>query len=244
MLKHLLQQLTLKLGYRISTIDTPPEHRNALRDLQYLLRDTHEPIVFDVGAYHGQFTDDLLRLIPNARVWALEPTAQQASLLNKKYLNRRIKVLTEAVSDFCGQGQLFENTDASTNSLLPVDNSVDQTDNWGNGRLQGTASQPINVRTLDAITRSESVLHIDLLKLDVQGAEPNVIRGASEILKRKAIHLIYTELIATPTYRNQLDVGEFISTFEQHNLRLFNVYNLMSASNGQLLQCDLIFKRD
>ena len=243
MLKAIFRQFALKFGYRLSRIDTPPEHRHALRDLQYLLRHTHEPIVFDVGAYQGQFTDDLLRLIPNARVWALEPTAQQALKLNNKYSKPNITVLTEAVSDFCGQAQLFENTDASTNSLFPVDNSVDKTHTWGNGRLQEIASQIINVRTLDAITRSENVHHIDLLKLDIQGAEPNVIRGASELLKRKAINLVYTEMITTPTYRNQCDVGAFISTFQQHGLCLFNIYNLISASNGQLLQCDLIFKR-
>ena len=182
-------------------------------------------------------------MIPNARVWALEPTAQQSQQLNIKYSTPNITVLTEAVSDFCGHAQIFENTDASTNSLLPLDNSVDQADTWGIGRLLGIASQNINVRTLDAITRSENVYHIHLLKLDVQGTKPNVIRGASDLLKRKAINLVYTEMITTPTYRNQFDVGEFISTFEHHDLRLFNIYNQLSASNGQLLQCDLIFKR-
>ena len=67
--------------------------------------------------------------------------------------------------------------------------------------LNGAQGFEIKLTSLDHEAHSRGWERIDLLKIDVQGHEPAVLEGASDLLKRQAISCLFIEI-------NGLEPGE------------------------------------
>jgi FkbM family methyltransferase len=71
-------------------------------------------------------------------------------------------------------------------------------DKWGNHSptmIKNDGGQPIDVPVfrLDEYLKSNNIVYVDLMKVDVEGFEPNVIEGAREAIESKKIHSILLE---------------------------------------------------
>lgn len=133
-------------------------------------------VLFDVGANVGQFT--LLaakRVGPSGRVHAFEPAPEEyKKLCTNVSMNRFPNVLTNpvAICDHVGETVL-----RTAGPGLGLYNSL--------GRplassLIGGISVPCT--TLDSYVEAKGVPRVDLLKVDVEGAELAVLRGAAHLL--------------------------------------------------------------
>lgn len=56
---------------------------------------------------------------------------------------------------------------------------------------EDSKSEEIEVKTIDYLLQKFSCNNIDLLKIDVEGYEPAVLKGASKSLENKCINFIY-----------------------------------------------------
>ena len=139
-------------------------------DKQEHLRTAVEPgkVAFDVGANVGFYTLLLARVLgPEGHVVAFEPVPRNLSFLHRHLaLNgvRNVSVIEAAVADREGVATFDEGPDPSMGHL-------------GAGRLR--------VRTLrldDALARGEIPVPA-YMKIDVEGAEADVLRGAEGILR-------------------------------------------------------------
>ena len=81
-----------------------------------------------------------------------------------------------------------------------------------------------------------------MLKLDVQGAEYKVLLGAADALAGGLIDIVYMEIILMPTYQMQWTLSQYLSFFDNHDMRLFGLYNFNYIC-GQLRQLDALFVR-
>lgn len=95
--------------------------------------------------------------------------------------------------------------------------------------------------TIDRFVAEENIPSIDVLKLDVQGAEYLVLKGAEKSIAASRINLIYSEIITQPTYKNQKELHEVLRLFHDYAFLLHNIYNLSRTSSGKLRQIDAIF---
>jgi hypothetical protein len=78
------------------------------------------------------------------------------------------------------------------------------------------------------------------LKLDVQGAEFQVLTGARQSLERQRIRLVYMELILCPTYQGQHELHDYLRFLGSLGYELLDLFN--PERNGrQLIQADGIF---
>jgi hypothetical protein len=93
--------------------------------------------------------------------------------------------------------------------------------------------------SVDRYCADAKVAHIDILKIDVQGAEWGVLQGARRMLQARQVSLIYTELIVSPTYQGQHKLHEYLAFFETLGYELLDFYNPVRR-NGRLLQADAI----
>ena len=94
--------------------------------------------------------------------------------------------------------------------------------------------------TLDTFLAEMDIRRIDLLKLDVQGAEYRVLEGGANALVAGLIDVIYMELILMPTYKEQRSLAYYLQFLERNGMKLFGLYNL-SHIRGRIRQLDAIF---
>jgi FkbM family methyltransferase len=143
-----------------------------------------------------------------------------------------------AFSDTVGTGRLNINHFSPTNSLLASDERASCY--WGDNLLNTAEQIDVEMRTINDFSVSHAISHIDILKIDVQGAEYAVLAGAKTMMQRQAISLIYLELILAPTYTGQHKLHEYLSFFDSVGYELFDVFNPIRTKN-RLIQTDCLF---
>jgi FkbM family methyltransferase len=131
-------------------------------------------IVADVGANIGYYTVILGRLVgPNGSVHAFEPYPDSLSDLRRNTeINqlRNVSVSSCALSSSHGAATLYLGHGDVTNSLQPTKHS-------------GNEAIAITTETLDRYASTHELRRLDLIKIDVEGAERDVISGASSVLE-------------------------------------------------------------
>jgi FkbM family methyltransferase len=194
-------------------------------------------VIFDVGAYVGDVATTLLNIFPDATAYAFEPHPISYEKLSGKSSHRLIPVRA-AVATSTGTAALNVGPRPYTSSLLSRPSS---------GRryypVDAVLNETVDVETitLDGWAASHDAWP-DVLKLDIQGTELAALRGASMCLRR-SVQGILTEVQFVPLYEGATqyyDLGRFLAEFE---FRLFRVYDLHYADDGQLVYGDALFTR-
>ena len=75
------------------------------------------------------------------------------------------------------------------------------------------------VQTVDGYCEREHIQSVDLLKIDTQGNDLNVLRGASRMLDARLISLYLVEVMFVPMYAGQPTLADFLAFAEEHNER-------------------------
>jgi FkbM family methyltransferase len=130
-----------------------------------------EDVCFDVGANVGYFAAMMGRLA--RKVYAFEPVPLNYHVLSANIILsglQNIETFQVAASDKDGTAKFTISTDTAYSSLLDT------------GRNPIGSSVAVDTVTLDSFCVQHSIPRIDCLKIDVEGAEPKVIAGASKIL--------------------------------------------------------------
>jgi FkbM family methyltransferase len=166
--------------------------RNAIRPA---LAGVDSPIVFDVGANIGDYSLLAKRELPTAQIFAFEPAAATYRQLSQHLAQQDgcadITTYNFGFSDAERLLELFSYAvEGNEASLLA---SVDLRLPTQVVRVEVEHSEEIKVRTIDDFCAAESIQAIDLLKLDVEGHELAVLRGAGDMLSRRAIRIIQFE---------------------------------------------------
>jgi FkbM family methyltransferase len=136
-------------------------------------------LIFDVGANRGQKTDVFLRL--GARVVAAEPDESNRRLLERKYRgrlwNRPVTIVGKAVSDSAGAGTLWVTAPGSGLNTLSEKWVRTLAENPGKLGSQVEFADRRTVETTTLAALMESHGEPRYIKIDVEGHEPQVLRG-------------------------------------------------------------------
>ena len=126
-----------------------------------------------------------------------------------------------------------------TNSLLNTQHLSDKT--WGPGLLDTKEIIEIESKTINQMVIDLNFDSIDILKLDVQGAEYKVFNGAMNLLSIGGGKVIYMEIINMPTYLGQWDIVDYFIMLREFGYKLVGLYNYSYSKTGELRQVDAIF---
>jgi len=147
-------------------------------DIVTLLRDHPNPVLLDIGANIGLITLAVVRAVPNARVYAFEPGPTQYALLRKTILKNTlsdtIASIEAAAADTKGVVSFFTHTGGGD-----AKDGLKDT-----GRAASTHQIEVPSITLDAWIQSIPIPSISAIKIDTEGAELLVLRGARNVLRR------------------------------------------------------------
>jgi FkbM family methyltransferase len=127
-------------------------------------------VVLDVGANVGFYTLLAARSVGSAgRVIAIEPNPR-----NVRYLKRHIEL----------NGQLQVTVVAAAAGATDGTAKFAMSEHAEMGRLSAQGTETVTVRSLDSLATELGLGHVRLMKIDVEGAELEVLLGATGILER------------------------------------------------------------
>jgi FkbM family methyltransferase len=155
---------------------------------------------FDVGANIGVFALELSAAGFDS-VHAFEPVHSTFMRLVANVGQTNIKVVNAALG--AANGPLVF---AITNGSPATNHSV------ANAASCSGPVERVAVLTLDEYCAAHAISHIDLLKIDVEGMEPCVLRGARELMTRRAVSRILIEICPQNLIEAGTDVAEFHET--------------------------------
>jgi len=196
--------------------------------------------VFDVGANEGQYHDFLREFVGFEGIIAsFEPNIDLARRLQKRSTkDPRWRVFgialgpTEAVSDF----NVME--DRQFSSFLTPD--LSGLSAFGNqNRVAEVRS--VQVRTLDDVFAELQRDHGFMrpyLKLDTQGFDLEVVKGAGSVLGQFVA--LQTEASVKPIYKQMPDYKRTIETFEGHGFELSGMFSVTDECFPVLLEFDCV----
>ena len=166
----------------------------------------------DIGAHKGHILRELLSVAPNGNSFAFEPIPYLYKRLQSKY-GKKVKVFDTALSDQKGEKTftLFVDRPAFSgfNKRSAENNYV-------------TQSLVVQVDRLDNII--DQSINIDIIKIDVEGAEMEVLKGAERILKSSKPIILFEfgmggadvyDTTPEMIYDYLTDCGLVLSTLEQ-----------------------------
>lgn len=220
LLKHSLSTFNLRL-VRLST--NKIRGVDPILDLKSLLRDCRLPVIVDVGANDGEVAADFLKHFPGARLIAFEPFAASYDELKVAFANRaNVAVEQIALGSEAGTGQLNVFSGSRMNSLLEMDSD---SRNIMKDSFAKTGDAAVNIDTLDRYCRARGIDHVDVLKIDTQGYDLEVLKGASELLSEHRVTAILLEINFIPMYAGQpsfVDIHNFLSSRDYQLVDLYN----------------------
>jgi FkbM family methyltransferase len=241
MIKSIVKLLS-KQRIQIEAVEKSMPDTGVFAELQRLCKGIKNPTIFDVGAHIGQTTGEFRRRFPNAQIFSFEPFPESFERLqaNSK-TDQGIHVFNYGLADQTGTFPFQSNLSSATNSLLTTDNMGFKT--WGEGLLETNQVVQADFKTIDLVLKDLNIRKINILKLDVQGAEYRVVKGGAEALRDGVVDYIFSEIITQPTYIGQKRLDEALSVFYNAGFDLHNIFELSSTSDGVLRQFDAIFTR-
>ena len=168
-------------------------------------------IFVDVGTFVDGWHSILASKIVGVKgqVFSFEPMPQYFSRFAENInLNNCLNITAEriALSDNNGTATFHEL--GSNSSLLPDE------------RMKTTLSITVRTQTLDSYVMGREIKKIDFLKIDVEGAEPLVIKGATETIKNKVNYLL-VEVIEQFLVKAGSSRNELIKTIEDYGFKSF-----------------------
>jgi len=190
-----LRTFTLPNGMRMLVTDDVAEafvinfDENFIFKENWLLKNYRPPkggVVVDVGAFCGLYTVTAAKLVgPKGRVYAVEPAPATFKLLQMNIsLNglKNIVPIERAVADFNGFSNLY----------IP---HLHSSSSFYSNHLGGFEQvSKVRVTTLDDIIRDYKILHVDLMKVDIEGVELAALKGASDALGKGIVEKVVVEL--------------------------------------------------
>lgn len=200
-------------------------------------------IIFDVGCYKGYFTkgiisNDITRARKFFYMFDANPNA-------KKYLfnllkNKNIKYFNLAMHNTNGNKNFYINNyfEPSGSSLIPF---YQKDFMWNSTRkflmqlfkpftqISGYTKINVQTQTMDNFCNKKRIKKIDLLKIDTEGNEYNVLKGAKSLLKKNRVLLIYVEISETKKNYKKKE-KKIINYLKKFNFELVSSYKMKSFS--------------
>jgi FkbM family methyltransferase len=192
--------------------------------------------IVDVGANRGQAASAFMNAFQEACVYSFEPQPSALAELNGLAAKSpRLKVFPYA---------LGSDTRAMPLNIAASDDGSSLLDFHEPGRHPWTTpagTLEVEVRRLDEMVHSLNLERVDLLKIDTQGFDLEVLRGAGELLQSGTIRAVLIELNFDSYYSGQAKAADIFGHLAERGYRPVGLYGGSRQMSGQLDWADGLF---
>ncbi len=147
-----------------------------------------EKTIFDVGANIGNYSNLILNHIRDVTIYAFEPHPVSFKQLQKKIVSNRVKKYNHGFSDEVGTTIIFDYKDQAGSSHASLYPEV-----FTDLRKEPYTTHSVSISTIDEFVEKNKIAGITLLKIDTEGNEYKVLKGAERAIKNDKIDLIQFE---------------------------------------------------
>jgi FkbM family methyltransferase len=216
-----VNNLNIKLGV--------PSQRSSLVNLKKL---GFSPInVLDVGAYEGHWASEMKSIFPDTKILMIEGQETKRSILLEK--SKFIKDSSVAIALLGAEEKEVEfNIYETARSVYKEDNETT------------AKTKTIKLALLDDVVSNSSFNNnIDFIKLDTQGYELQILKGASKVLQ--SVQMVLMEVSLLGIYKDAPLAQDVIAYMKSKGFVLYDICSLMRRPyDNALFQADFLFIKE
>jgi FkbM family methyltransferase len=203
-----------------------------------LLRKCQVTGIIDAGASNGRISRRLLRLFPEAFVYAFEPNPSYTEILQKYAAeDSRFQPQFCALSEQEGIVDLHVTGSLGNTSLFKPGSGLKEIDPNG---ASIKSVEKVEAVTIDGWAKRNGNPSIQLMKFDIQGGELQALRGAAHMLSSSTL-VVYTEVLFNSLYNGGAIWSQIDLYLRQHGFVLYDIFKPKYGSNGSLMWGNAIF---
>jgi len=190
-----------------------------LHDIKMLLPRYIPEIIFDVGANVGQSTRQFVSWFPQSQIYCFEPISSTFVELNRNVKSfNNVHCFKLALGNSKGRKNMYGGTCSLLYSINPRANGISRT----NSNVES-----VEIDTLDGFCHRQKIIKISFLKIDTEGHDFEVLRGAKEILSRQMVDIVQVEAGMNPKNQKFVSFEDFKIHLEKRGYFLFGIYEQM-----------------
>jgi FkbM family methyltransferase len=189
-------------------------HTNGeFRLLRRVLGSTGNCLIFDVGANIGNWTKEVLKINPLANVHCFEPCGSTFRILQSRDFP------TNVILNNFGLG-----SSKSTNKMYIYGDSGGSNSLYLRTNLEPIKSIEIHLESLSNYCRERSIDFIEYLKIDAEGHDFEVLKGAADLLENDAINFVQFEY-GIPNIDSRVFLKDVWILANKYNYQLCKINN-------------------
>lgn len=194
--------------------------------------------LLDAGANQGQFALAASHFYPGCYIHSFEPLPEVYPLLQQNTRKiEKIRTYNYALGSAAGTLIFYSNAYSHASSALPMSDLQQHL-------IPGTAKVEqitVDVKRLDDISTELALVPPVLLKMDVQGFEKEILKGATNCLHQ--IDYLLFEASFVPMYKGEPLFDEMHSFVKELGFEFIAPVGFLQSEQLQILQMDLLYKR-
>ena len=207
----ILKWLFSIIGLDISYIRNRPKYLDHSHDIQRLTKSNNICTIFDVGANIGDTVENYSSRFPSAKFFAFELISHTFNILRSRCVSiSNTFIYKTAIGQQLSKVEVHYQDSNQHNSLskdmnLPCPN-MEQ-------------SEIVTVETINSFCKENNISSIDLLKIDTEGYELEVLKGASNLLKSASVKFIYIESSFSTSDLRHIPIYKTIKALSVYNYK-------------------------
>lgn len=208
-----------------------------MRDLRYWLKGARYPgIVLDVGANDGSYAIEF-RTYLKTKIHAFEPVDSTFAKLSAK-----VAAYPDIFPHNIAMGAEPGEAEIAVNPNTSLVSSLRPNSRWHADAVR----QTVRVSTIDLFIREQNLANVAVLKIDVEGFEPEVLRGAADSLQRGVFEFLVLETSFRPEADNYpVPVDQLFAQLQPFRYEPWGVYDCerLQGDRGGIRYMNVVFGR-
>lgn len=232
-MKKQLKRIIYKLGYTLNKVNVNLPIPSNTNGKDYLLVNFYDTLkkmgftphhIVDVGANHGTWTREALRYFPKAYYTLLEPQ----NWLKKSFQdildnNSKVQFYPFGAGEKEGSFQF---------TIVDRDDSCSFRYSQEEAKAAGFEQIEIPVVTLNSLLSNSDVPVPDIIKIDAEGLDIQVLKGASDFFGKTEIFMVEAGVVNKSFDNSFLKLINFM---DENNYRLFEITDINRPFQPQVL---------
>lgn len=200
---------------------------------------TPADVILDIGANDGRSAKRFTRYLGAPQILSCEPVSSiYPTLCERTASLDNVTCYQQGFGAEPGQAEIYVNSIAAMSSLYRQ---------WG----ETDTAETIDITTVDAFVERHDIETIQLLKIDVEGHDLEVLKGAGQTLREGRVELIMVEAGVNAPGRTAPAVHDFQKLLQPLGYQLYGLYNQarehfeggLTDAGPILAYCDALFVR-